>query len=206
MASSKQKYGEELIKLLNGGNYTPDSKITLRQAMLYVSQARDKLVRNYLWNSRDDMDDFIYGGFITSYTVVTAKDVSRNSYYATLPVRPIWLPNNEGIFQVGFPQDEVNSFIPMPTGAMQIYGSLDSSFLEGNIGYYPEKDRIYLYGLEESDCELLVKIIPAGEDLGDLDYFPIAPDLEMEMMQEAMSIAGFQRQQKQDTINDNADT
>lgn len=205
MANSKQAYAEQLIKTINGGNYTSDSKITMRQAMRYVGQARDTLVTKYLWQTDYEMEDYLYGGFVVSYTVTTKKDTLRNKHYAELPAKPIWLPNNEGILQVSFPQDEVNGFIPMPTVSMQIYGALDASFLEGNLGYYPEKDRIYLYGLEESDCELLIKMIPDSDSIGDLDYFPIAPNLVDEMYDIALAKAGIQRQQPQDNVNDNAD-
>src|SRR6056297_227728 len=153
MTVSKQKYGEQLIKILNGGNYTHDSKITLRQAMLAISQSRDKLVRDYLWNTRGGLDDFQYAGLLNPYTLTTKFDSVRDKAYVSLPARPLWLPNNEGIFQVHFPQDEINSFIPVSNASMQIYGVLDSGYLEGNIGYYPERDRIIFYGLEDKDVE-----------------------------------------------------
>lgn len=205
MANSKQAYGEELIKTVNGGNYTSDSKITLRQAMRYIGQARDALVRKYLWQTDYEMEDYLYAGFVVPYIVTTQKDTVRDKYYAKLPANPIWIPNNEGIVQVSFPHDEVNGFIPMPTASMQIYGALDASFLEGNLGYYPEKDRIYLYGLEKDDCELLIKLIPDSNSIGDLDYFPISPDLVDEMFQVALQRAGLHAQQPQDNVNDNAD-
>lgn len=205
MPSSKQSYGEELIKIINGGNYTSDSKITLRQAMRYIGQSRDFLVRKYLWSTDYEMEDYLYGGFVVDYIITTEYDSTRNKYYAKLGKKPIWLPNNEGILQVSFPHDEVNGFIPMPTASMQVYGALDASFLEGNLGYYPEKDKIYLYGLREEGCELLIKMIPDSESIGDLDYFPIAPDMVDEMYELALQKAGMQIQQPQDNVNDNAD-
>lgn len=205
---TKRRYGEQLLKLLNGGSYTPDSKITLRQAMLAVAQSRDKLARDTMWQLKnyDDCHD-IYAQFLVDYQAETKEMPNgRKGVYIPLKWRAINLINNEGIHEVFFTEDETdydNQLVPLPTGFNSLYRGIYD--LEGHIGYIPEKNRLVLVGYDTPGAKITVKMVASSVDMDEYDMFPLPGDMEYDMQAMALELLGVPKNAAQDIINDNVD-
>lgn len=113
--------------------------------------------------------------------VVTESDNGLKSE-ATLPVTPISLPRNMGIWNVYAQEVPYNSFIPLLPGQANLLRSqVLINELMGQVGYSPkrntikfEKNIIHL-GVSTVTMELLVLDLSAYSDT---DALPIPPDYE----------------------------
>lgn len=204
---TKRRFGEQLIKLLNAGHYVTESKITLPQAMYFVSQARDKMVRDSILAKRADAYESsdVFGSFITDFQAKTLKMPNgRKGVYIPLKYRPLDILNNEGIFEVFFTEDEGdpdNQLLPLPAAFNSLYGNVGD--MEGRMGYIPEKNRLVIVGCEDEELEITVKLIASAVDMDSYDMFPIPGDMEYDVLRLALELAGVPKQVSQDIINDN---
>ena len=102
MATTRKSIAEQVLRIVNGGDVSDDSPISLREVMVLVDQERDSLIK------RDIMDRTYTKGIATSTAELEiAGDwlskinvpVTNNSY-STLTTTPISLPNDVGVFRV----------------------------------------------------------------------------------------------------------
>jgi len=207
--NNKHKYAEQIVKMLNGGVYNTDSKVTLRQAMLAFSQARDKAIRDLMWSLKNSDSSDVYGQLVTPYKAESKK--SGNRYYIPLKYRPINLLDNEGIFQVYFTDDiteEENHLLPLPPSFFSLYISQEAYDLEGHAGYIPKQDKLFLKGkdVEREGINFTVEMVASASEIGEYDFCPIPPDMELEVLSATLNILGVQTATIQDIINDNVET
>lgn len=117
--------------------------------------------------------------------VESYKNISRS----VLPVMPVSLPLNMGIFHVGKTDDIVNGFIPFQPGEMQLIGEEELiSDLMGQIGYWPAGKYIYYnrditingeYSTNEVFMFLVVKDLSL---YAEFDMLPIPGNLENDVI------------------------
>jgi len=204
MASTKYKLAEELINIVSGGAQNRDNKITINQAALFVSQAANKYIRDFIYQSKAmGVQDVPYD-VLKSFTVTTKKDVKRNAWYVTLPNRGLsTLIDGLGIYQVRFEDEIDNVFIPTSVGFDSIFSRLDAYTLEKNPSYYPERDRIYFRGVSDV-CDISVVMIVDNTTIGNREPLTIPADAEYEVLQMALQLAGLQQQSRADNINNDS--
>lgn len=117
--------------------------------------------------------------------VESYKNISRS----VLPVMPVSLPLNMGIFHVGKTDDIVNGFIPFQPGEMQLIGEEELiSDLMGQIGYWPAGKYIYYsrditvngdYSINEVFMFLVVKDLSL---YAEFDILPISSSMENDVI------------------------
>lgn len=134
------------------------------------------------------------------------KNVSR----ATLPVMPISLPLNMGIYHVGKTDDIINGFVPFQPGEMQLIGEEELiSDLIGEFGYFPSGKYVYFnkdittngdYSINEVLMFLVVKDL---SQYGEFDILPIPADMEILVINETFKNLSGQiiENKKVDVIN-----
>jgi len=210
MSTTKYKLADQCLRILSGGDITNATDTQIREMMTIVSQARDYIVRQELWQLIQMADTIdIPGEYITSYDdVEVVLDNKRNITYSILPSKYLNLPRNLGVYQVSLMKDQWNAFIPVSPNFRSLYNNLGASGLEGRIGYWVERGKIYYQGMELSDNigEVSIKLIIASDEVDDEDeVFPIPVDKEMEVIKLAVEMYRAQRQTPSDELNDNID-
>jgi hypothetical protein len=89
-----------------------------------------------------------------------------------------------------------------------LYRGLGASCLEGRMGYWVERGKMFFEGMDLSDNieKVSIKLVVASDAIDDEDeVFPIPADKEMEVVQRALELYGLQKQVPNDEINDNID-
>lgn len=102
MATTRKKIAEQVLRVINGGNVSDDSRVDIREVMVLVDQERDLLIKKEILDrfytkstSTVQAELEITGDFLTSESLsVTTNDT------ATMTNTPISLPNDMGVFKV----------------------------------------------------------------------------------------------------------
>jgi len=203
MGSTIYRIGEQVQKLY--GQKVVGSKITRQEAILATGQATNKVLRELIWRNKSEGIETIPYDCFREYYLNISFDTRKRKWYAVLPIRTLEsLHNNAGIYHVapGNCIDEL--MIPLDSGFNSMFRGLDSYGLEGQLGYIPERDRIYIQGADfDQDFELFVRLIPDATSLQPDDYMPAPADLEYEIIQLALQLLGVQMQAPKDIQTDN---
>jgi hypothetical protein len=140
-----KQVAEQILRILNGGDYNvADSKWDIREIELLVGQVTSKLVtksiyEKYLLGERDS-----FGQYLTTFFGVPVKKYeSRNLFYIDIPAKYISLPRNGGVNSIGPEANEFVKYIPCEVGILNMYGTRDVPFLQGNVGYWLEGMKAY---------------------------------------------------------------
>lgn len=117
---------------------------------------------------------------IATYESIAVTSLGNGKSYALLPINPISLPLNMGIFLVYAPEYPDNFFIPLQRSQLALLKADELlNNLMGEIGYEPKKDRLLFtqdltsLGVTNITMELCVFDM---EDYGVNDPLPIPAD------------------------------
>ena len=197
------KLGEQVQKLY--GQKVVGSKISRQEAILATSQATNKVLRDLIYSNKSQGIETIPYQCFREYVLPVQLDTLRNKYYAVLPIRTLEsLLNNMGIYHVAPATNIDELIVPLDSGFNSMFKGLDAFYLEGKLGYIPQKDRIYLQGGEfDSSYEVYVRLIPDATSLDPDDEVPAPADLEINIIQLALQTLSVQMQVPRDNQNDN---
>lgn len=202
---SKLLLAEAVLNRLNGGKIDRDSKITLRQAMFAVSEARNFFIQqdineNYRHPEIGAFD--VPFDILSEFYVTSREDSKKGIWYIELPVSVISLYRGMGVYHVSLSGDEANDLIPLQSGTLSMYNGLLGNDLEGQNGYIPRGERLELKGICEA-TEFLLRLIVDSKDLGDREDFKLPADLQSSVTQMAFEKLVSQIQLPADFILDN---
>ena len=134
---------------------------------------------------------------VTQYKVEVESASTEDFPFCTLPVMPISLPRNMGVWAVKSHGAKLSDeFIPMQTGQFQAVSDVEQlRFLENQVGYYAEGNKIFFtrdistspYNITELRISLLI-IDPTV--LGEYDYLAIPAEHEEAIITECLTILG----------------
>jgi hypothetical protein len=180
MATTRKKLAEQVLRIIEGGNISDDSRIDIREVMILVDQERDSLIRQLIedrfytkstTNNKAELE--ITGDFASLDTglVVAGNKVS-------LPSQPITLPNDMGILRV---YSSTTEYIRMPYGGgtsvlnpNPLYnGTVTKS---GKKFWYIQGNDLYLY--QDANATVSVSYIAVSSSLTDTANYPIPADFE----------------------------
>ena len=209
MAITKKILAEQAFRIIQGGSVRDDADIDIRELMLAVEQERDRLIKVELFQYLQMGDYNINGSFISTYIVPIYSDV---------PVTPISLPHDMGLYQVSHIQDQYNTFVRMHNGALGLYNGLPSANLLGRKGYWVESalnfacddnasgTRIYYNNnVEHCDKGILLKVVATSGDIKEDEPFPIAPEMESTIVRSVVELYSVMKNALADEQNDNID-
>ena len=217
MIITKRKLAEQALRIIQGGAIRDDSEIDIREVMMNIEQERDKLVRQELFQLLQMGEGYISGSFITSYNVSVETDNIKDMCFSKIPVTPLSLPNDMGIVQVSFIQDQYNPFVRMSTGQLGLYHGMPSEEAFGRIGFFIENSLefsqestqgtkiFYNKGMKKKDCdkEILIKVVAVSEDIEPDDVFPVAPEMQAVIIRNVVELYSVMRNAVADEQNDN---
>ena len=196
---TKYRLGEQLLKLY--GQTVTGGKVTITQAMLAVSQAANKYIRDTIYRLKSEGEEIVPYTFIRVYESQTEK--KGNSIIAKLPIRTLdTLYNNFGIFQVTVCEEPI---IPLTQGFKVMYRGLESYGLEGMSGYIPRRDEIEFVGSITEGEKVELSLIPDCTMMQPDENIPLASDGEVEVLSIALQLLQPQMQIQQNIVNDNTE-
>lgn len=160
--TTKYRIAEEVLLELKKRGY--DGKLTLQEIMLKVGRGLAYLARNrYFVTKQIDVAD-IDGSLIYTFppqSVLT--DAVTGEYYVTLPATTMTFQHGLGVRQVSPTNNPLHEYYPVTNGFNGLYRGLMASTLEGNIGYYPDNDKIKfvnMTSMNKADSVYMKLVLP----------------------------------------------
>ena len=206
MAATKRQLAEQNLRIIHGGDIHEDSQMDEREVWISIDQVRAKLIKHEIVANRKAGSFDISGDFISSFEdVVVQKDSKKDLFFSLIPVKYVILPDDMGLYQVSFMEDQTSPLLRMPNGAVGMFNGLQASGLGGRIGYWVEKDRIYYHNFDKryDDSKMLLKLVASTADFDADDELPIPSDREDELVRSVLELYGVHRDTPNDKSNDN---
>lgn len=185
MATTKYKIAEQVLQLLKGGNPKAATSVELEDIIEYVGQCINKVYKQEVFTGFAEGETIPNGSMLTYFdnlTPIAYKGVSK----LTLPVQPISLPRNAGIFHVSRTEDISDGFIPVLNGQTSLIKNerLISDVLN-QVTYTPYgQDIVFNQDLTtENGISLIVGLIVMDINLlSDYDALPLSADMESDVV------------------------
>ena len=109
--------------------------------MKFISEARDEYVKIQIFQMKAETN-IVMGNWLSEFRGVKVKyDTYKKKHYSDLPTNVISLPNDQGVYHVYFPNQEMDMFIPVTPAMISMYKNSLAQYLEGEYGYFLLEDR-----------------------------------------------------------------
>ena len=195
---TKGKITDQILRLYTGGNPSDDKEISRDDINLLVGQVINRLLKTeHMAVNMQAGEMFPPHTLITTYYVDLTSNSAQNEFvHAYLPVMPISLPRNMGVWSVTNSAGTRNEYIPIQSGQHSLVSSQDQlKFLETQVGYWVEGGVInFLTDITESPFNVTkVRIQLLVSDptiLGEYDYLAIPAEMEEAVVKEVLTIIG----------------
>lgn len=194
---TKGKLTDQILRLYSGGSANDEKEISRDDINLLVGQVINRLLKvEHLSVNMQSGELFPPHTLITTYFVDLTSNTVQNPYvHAYLPVFPISLPRNIGVWSVSSPgcQDE---YIPLQTGQQSLISSQDQlKFLETQVGYWVEGNVInFLTDITESpynESKVRIQLLIVDPTIqGEYDYLQIPVEMEEAVVKEVLTLIG----------------
>lgn len=196
------RISEEILKALSGGDIQAASNISINEIKISVGQVINQLLKIDYLKVNLKMGEMIPNGSVLGlYEGIAVTSYGTGRSKATLPIKPLKLPRNMGVYAIYPNYNESPSsvyeldkeFIPLQMGQSSLLKSQPLiSDLIGQVGYET-------FGMElifNKDLKLLFPNITLAMRLAimdisqydDWDILPILPDQEWQVKQEVIKI------------------
>ena len=192
MAQTIYRLAEQIFALIEGGKPGAASSITTNEIKISIGQVLNQKLRIDYFNTGYKLGEVIPNNTVIAkydnIPVVKYGNVSK----ATLPVKPLMLPRNMGVWSIYMAEDTSKEFIPLQMGQSNLIKSqLMINDLLGQIGYEVRGLDIYFTKDISTRQGTSVNVELAIMDIsnyGDYDVLPIPPEMEWEIVQEVFKM------------------
>jgi len=169
MTDQVNRLAEQVMRLLNGGDYSPsESDFDIREIGIAVEQASAKLIRLRTFEEYRSVESNSFGQYLAVFTgQIIKKDTVRNLSYIDIPAKYISLPKGRGVHSIGPEGNEFVKFIPLDAGALNFTNIRQAPFIQGNSGYWLEGSKAYL--TSELAGNTIVKLITGSSLVSDME-------------------------------------
>lgn len=196
MATTKAILSEQVQRIyarfLDKNN--PSDVADIREVMLLVNQAINKILKLEVAESfKAGLVDIPKCSLI-QYTASVTADATNNRSFITLPVIPLTLPLDMGIWSISASNAAMTPYIPIPSQDVLVFQGANLSYLEGQIGYYVQGKKVFftkditLAG-NGSISSVIINILASDfSQFADNDMLPISPEVESAVITEVLNI------------------
>ena len=191
------KITEQIYRVYSGGNPSDDSEITKKEIKSLVSQSINKLLKSeYLGVNRKDGDYFPPHSMISTYNVGSISVYETTKSKVKLPVIPISLPRDMGVWSVAPSGDADQQYIPLQSGQYTLLSSQDVlQHLDNQVGYYVDGQYlIFTKNITQSPYSvsaLKVRLLAIdATTLDDYDIVQIPADMEDSVIKDVLQFLG----------------
>ena len=172
----------------------PSDVIDIREVMLLVNQAINKILKLEVAESfKAGLVDIPKCSLI-QYTASVTADATNNRSFITLPVIPLTLPLDMGIWSISASNAAMTPYIPIPSQDVLVFQGANLSYLEGQTGYYVQGKKVFftkditLAG-NGSISSVIINILASDfSQFADNDMLPISPEVESAVITEVLNI------------------
>lgn len=186
---TKYFLAEQVKRLLQAGDPSVASRVHSGEIKAAIAQIANAMLKTEYFSATLPTGETIPEGAVLatydSVPVVTYKDVSKS----VLPVMPIKLFRNMGVFHVGKTDDTLSAFIPLQPGQFQfIQPQRLISDLIGQVGYEVNGTEIIytedLTAASPAITEVLIKLVIMDIGLyNDYQMLPVSADMQWQIIQ-----------------------
>lgn len=177
---------EQVMSMLQGGDSPAAPKFERDEVKRFVIQFINQQIKTQHLTEEMAGGEAIPDGTVLAEYDNVAVEKYKNVSRATLPIMPVKMPLNIGIFHVSKTDDIINGFIPFEAGQLQMIG--EEPFISeilGQVGYEPRgKYLIFNRDITEGDDDTKIEnvyMLLAVKDLSlynDWEMLPITSDME----------------------------
>lgn len=196
MATTKYILAEQIQRLyarfLDKNN--PSDVIDIREVKLLVNQSVNKVLKLQAADSfKAGMVDVPKCNLV-EYTCAVTAETGNNRSYITLPVIPLTLPMDMGIWSIAAATGAMTPYIPIPAQDVLVFQGANLSYLEGKIGYYLQGKKVYFtknitLTANGSVTSVIVNLLVSDfSQLSDTDMLPISPEVESAIIDDVLQI------------------
>jgi hypothetical protein len=191
------RISQEISRLLHGGAPGVASQPTINEIKIAVAQVANTLLKTEHLSVNEKLGEKIpNGSVLATYEGIVPVPYGNGRCKIALPVKPMKLPMNMGVFQVFRSQDPYNEFIPLQMGQANLLRSQPViNDILGQVGYENfgmdiilTQDLLTLYE-KPRDREITLRLVVVDiSQLDDFDPLPITPELEWTIKQEVVKL------------------
>lgn len=195
---------QQVIRILNGGRTTKDSRWKEQEIELALNEIRNALAEIYFFQALKNGGNSLDSAWFTTFENVPVQlDTNRNMWYSDLPSLPIALPDKKGINMVTLMKDFYTQIIPMSNTSLWMFGESGTMDLQNNMGYFQDEQRIYYVNYIQNNYNLvLIDMVVNSMDIASDKLFP-APANVYEIMVDKC-VQKYQPRIPVDVSNNNA--
>jgi hypothetical protein len=148
-----------------GGDPNNDAQVRYQEIAYAVFLSLNALLKLEYFQSMSTPDDERGWNpqFIFSYFANVQTDKDRDEKYIDIPMAYVDLPNSSGILEIRLTKNSTKALIPVPALSRSLTDGVPAAHLEGHGGFYPEGERVYIFGCDVPG-RLLVKLAVATGD------------------------------------------
>lgn len=171
--------------------------IDTREIILLVNQSINKVLKLQVAESfKAGMID-VPKCNIVEYTCAVTSQPANTRAFITLPVIPINLPMDMGIWTISASNAAMTPYIPVPSQDVIVFQGTNLSALEQQVGYYMQGKKVYFTKdittvANGSISSVLVNLLVSDfSTQGDNDLLLISPEVENSIIEDVLGILGL---------------
>lgn len=181
----------------------PSDVIDIREVIILVRQSLNKVLKLQVAESFKAGEYDIPKCNLIEYTCATVSDSTNSRAYISLPVIPITLPMDMGIWSIAATGAALTPYLPIPSQDVLVFGTVANgtnvSALEGQVGYYVQGKRVYFTkdittSANGSISSVIVNLLVADfNSITDTEMLPISPEVESAVIDDVLQSIGSGR-------------
>lgn len=190
------KLSEQCKRRLDGGNTAVASKVHINELKVACGQVANQLLKVEYFNTNIPMGEMIPNGAMLGLYENIAVTTWNSVAQATLPIKPMKLPRNIGVYSVFKQDDPTCEYIPLQMGQKNLLASQRLiNDLMGQTGYEVFGDQIVftrdITAISPAVTEVSIRLIILDLTLyDDFDMLPILPEMEFQIVNEVVKLYG----------------
>jgi hypothetical protein len=187
------RLSEAIHSLIEGGDPAAASSISLPELKIAVGQVINSMLKTEYFSVNIKMGEIIPNGSVLAFYEGVEVVSSNGKSQATLPIKPLKLPRNMGVWAV-YPKYQTDSnyeydkeFIPLQMGQGALIKSQPMiNDLFGQVGYENFGDKlIFTKDIKALFPDVVLAMRLAIMDIsqyGDYDTLPVNPEMEWDII------------------------
>jgi hypothetical protein len=189
------RLSEEIMKMLNGGKIPVASNTTINEIKIAVCQVANSLLKVEYFTVNAKWGEMIPNGSSLGYYTGIGVERWKNKSRARLPIKPIKLPRDMGVYSVFKSDEPDNEFIPLEMGQWSLLRSqpLINNLL-GQVGRTTYGDYVEFtqdITIPGENVTVDMRLVILDFSLyGDFDPLPVLPEQEWQIKQEVVKLYG----------------
>lgn len=193
-APTLYRLAEETLRLLSGGNIPAAKDISISEIKIAIGQVINKLLKiDYLNVNMKTGEAIPNGSVLGLYENIPYTSYKTGMSKATLPIKPLKLPRNMGVFSVFLSSNPQKEFIPMQMGQANLINSQAMiNDVLGQVAYENfgmelvfNKDLALLFPSDKLSMRLAILDASLYDDY---DILPIPPEMEWDVKSEVYKL------------------